>query len=184
MIEETAARLAACLDSAEIPYMIIGGFAVAVRGEPRMTQDIDVTLGVDADALQRVLAAVRTSFEAAVEDPGKFVSETNVIPLLDRQTKVRCDLIFSFIPYEREAIERSESVEGAKGQRINVVSPEDLVVYKMLAGRPRDLEDVRGILLRQGEGLDGEAVSERLRGLALSLDRHDLLDDWHELREA
>ena len=94
-------------------------------------------------------AAVRTSFEAAVEDPGKFVSETNVIPLLDKRTKFRRDLIFSFTPNEREAIAGSESVEVAKGRWTNVVSAEDLVVYKMLAASldrqdlPDDLDEVR-----------------------------------------
>ncbi|MDI3467220.1 MAG: hypothetical protein OJF50_006041 [Nitrospira sp.] len=43
-------RLATALDLAKIPYMIIGGQAVLLYGEPRLTRDIDVTLGIDGIA--------------------------------------------------------------------------------------------------------------------------------------
>ncbi len=37
-------QIASALDKAGIPYMVIGGRAVLLYGEPRLTKDIDVTL--------------------------------------------------------------------------------------------------------------------------------------------
>ena len=54
MISEVLQRVARVLDAARMPYMIIGGQAVLVHGEPRLTKDIDVTLGVALDRLGEV----------------------------------------------------------------------------------------------------------------------------------
>ncbi|MBE0478638.1 hypothetical protein IBX65_05915 [Candidatus Aerophobetes bacterium] len=55
MFEELLAKLGMSLDEHSIPYMIIGGQAVLLYGEPRLTRDIDVTLGVGVDALPRII---------------------------------------------------------------------------------------------------------------------------------
>ena len=56
MFESLLERIATALDAEAIPYMVIGGQAVLVHGEPRLTRDIDITLGVDIDQLGQVLA--------------------------------------------------------------------------------------------------------------------------------
>lgn len=57
MFTELLERLAHVLDEARLPYMIIGGQAVLFYGEPRLTRDIDITLGVDIDRQPDVTAA-------------------------------------------------------------------------------------------------------------------------------
>jgi len=51
------ARVARALTGGQIPFMVIGGQAVLVHGEPRLTQDIDLTVGISIDRLADVLAA-------------------------------------------------------------------------------------------------------------------------------
>jgi hypothetical protein len=69
MFQTLLAKLAWALDGAAIPYMVIGGQAVLVHGEPRLTRDIDVTLGVDNSALDRILAlGVSIGLSASVHD--------------------------------------------------------------------------------------------------------------------
>jgi len=117
-------------------------------GEPRMTRDIDITLGVDVDEFDRVIAAMQpTGFEPLTVDAREFALKTKVLPLMDRQSGIRIDLIFSFSLYEQEAISRARTVRIADAD-VNYASVEDLIIHKMVAGRPRDLEDVRGILVR------------------------------------
>ena len=63
------------------------------------------------------------------------------------QAGPRVDLIFSFTPYEQQAIQRATAVR-IGGTLVKYASLEDLIIHKVFAGRPRDLEDARLILLR------------------------------------
>ena len=126
---------------------MIGGQAVLLYGEPRLTRDIDVTLGATLDRLANVQRAIGKAGLAPLVDPNAFPRETMVLPCHDPETGVRVDFIFSSLPYEQVAIERGRCVTMGDAE-VNFVSPEDLVVLKTVAGRPRDLEDVRSILLK------------------------------------
>ena len=57
MFEDLIARIAKELKNADLAYMIIGGQAVLLHGMPRMTKDIDITLGVDVGHLESALPA-------------------------------------------------------------------------------------------------------------------------------
>ncbi len=59
MFEETLSRIGLCLKKRNIPYMIIGGQAVLLYGEPRLTRDIDITLGVNTDRIKELLEVVQ-----------------------------------------------------------------------------------------------------------------------------
>jgi predicted nucleotidyltransferase len=161
-------KTAAAFDRAGIPYMVIGGQAVLRHGEPRLTRDIDLTLGVDVDRLADVLAVTSACAFEILVDAGTFVPQTMVLPCRDPRSGIRLDLIFSFTPYERQAIERAQPVLiGATPVRFATV--EDLVIHKVLAGRPRDLEDVRGVLLRN-PSLDRPFVERALREFGTAVD--------------
>ena len=79
-----------------------------------------------------------------------------VLPALHEASGVRVDLIFSFTPFEREAIARARAVP-LGGQQVRFASPEDVIILKIFAGRPRDLEDVATIVRNQPE-LDREYI--------------------------
>ncbi|MBX6423242.1 nucleotidyl transferase AbiEii/AbiGii toxin family protein [Thermosulfurimonas sp. F29] len=141
--------LAKILDQNEIPYMIIGGQAVLLYGIPRLTRDIDITLGLEATSVEKLLELVeRVGLQVLVKDPRRFVAETWVLPTLHSETGLRVDFIFSWSPFEQEALKRVREVI-IEGYPVKFASPEDVIIHKMLAGRPRDLEDVQGILSKQ-----------------------------------
>jgi len=81
-------------------------------------------------------------------DVESFVRRTNVLPITEESTAVRVDLIFSHTPYEAEAIRRAIGVQFGDAT-VRFAAAEDLIIHKLVAGRPRDLEDVRGVLARQ-----------------------------------
>jgi hypothetical protein len=147
MFERLLERIAYNLEKAGIPYMVIGGQAVLLYGEPRLTKDIDITLGVDLMRLQDVLSAVGLIGLTPLVDPAIFTRETMVLPCSDPETGVRVDLIFSFSPYEQLAIGRARIVRLGEAD-VRFASLEDLLIHKLIAGRPRDLEDARIILLK------------------------------------
>ncbi|HEX5009627.1 MAG TPA: nucleotidyl transferase AbiEii/AbiGii toxin family protein [Planctomycetota bacterium] len=178
MLSEILGRVARSLAAARLPYMVIGGQAVLVHGEPRLTRDIDITLGVSVDRLDDVLRAAAAAGLEPLVDPGPFASETLVLPCADRNSGVRVDLVFSESGYEREAIQRARTVRIAATD-VRFVTPEDLIVHKLLAARPRDLEDVRSILARQPQ-LDRKLV-ERTLGALEEASEQPLLERWREV---
>lgn len=141
--------------------MVIGGQAVLLYGEPRLTRDIDITVGIGIDEFGRLAeAAASAGLVPIPPDPSAFARETMVFPCSDDASGIRVDFIMSFLEYERGAISRAKKVRiGRTG--VNFASAEDLVVHKMVAGRPRDLEDVRSILLKN-PGLDMPYISRWL----------------------
>lgn len=144
-------KLAITLDAHAIPYMVIGGQAVLLYGEPRLTQDIDITLGVTPqERLSDVLvAAAEAGCTPLVADPAAFVAQTMVLPC-SSQAGPRVDLIFSFTLYEQHAIERARTIQIGE-TIVKYAALEDLIIHKVFAGRARDIEDVRLILLRHPE---------------------------------
>ena len=151
MFNQLLERVALSLEQSQIPYMVIGGQAVLVYGEPRLTRDVDITLGVGPERLQDLLSlAESVGWRSLVEKPEEFVRQTMVLPLKDSETGIRIDLIFSYSPYERQAMERVHLVNMGKA-KVRFAAVEDVVILKMVAGRPRDLEDVRSILVKQRE---------------------------------
>jgi hypothetical protein len=141
--------LARKLAELEIPYMVIGGQAVLLHGEPRLTRDIDITLGIDSDEVGRVVElAHQLQLTVLTGEPEAFARRTMVLPARDPASGLLVDFIFSFSPYERQAIERAVTVK-VEATEIRFAALEDLLIHKLVAGRPRDLEDVRSILVRR-----------------------------------
>src|SRR4030042_2599603 len=180
MFEEILSRIAASLKKHTIPYMIIGGQAVLLYGEPRLTRDIDITLGVNIDYLDKILTVVRElSLKPVPEDIKLFVQQTMVLPALDETTRIRVDFIFSFTPYETGAIKRARKIEIMK-QKVCFASPEDVIIHKIFAGRPRDIEDVRSIILKNPQ-IDTQYIKGWLKKFDVSSDKKDFLKTFEEV---
>jgi hypothetical protein len=179
MFEDLIVRLAAALDQNRLPYMIIGGQAVLLYGTPRMTKDIDISLGVSVDQLDIAVKAVgEVGLEIIPEDLEDFVRKTFVLPTKDEATGIRVDMVFSSTPYERQAIERVKPVSFRKVV-VMFASVEDVIIHKIFAGRPRDLEDVRSIILKNRD-FDREYTRNWLK----ELDRSMETDTFSEVFEA
>lgn len=148
MLHELLERLALALEDLGIPYMIIGGQAVLLYGEPRFTRDVDVTLGAGPEKLDEILRLVKAcNWRILIESAQEFVERTMVLPCLEPSSGMGVDFIFSHSLYERQALDHARIVDLGKA-KVRFASLEDLVIHKVVAGRPRDLEDVRIILLK------------------------------------
>ncbi len=148
MFQELLEKIAREIDAKSIEYMVIGGQAVLLYGEPRLTRDIDITLGVDSSRLPVVLEIVKAvGCTILVKNPNEFVQQTMVLPVQEPESGIRIDFIFSFSPFEQQAMKHVRKVLIGKTS-VCFASPEDLIIHKIISGRPRDLEDVTGVLLK------------------------------------
>ena len=178
MFESLLEKIASELDKSGIPYMVIGGQAVLLYGEPRLTRDIDITLGISVEMLDEMLLVAETIGLKPLVDPRTFTLKTMVLPCSARETDLRVDFIFSFSPYERQAMERARIVR-IRETGVKFASAEDLVIHKIFAGRPRDLEDAKGVLLKNTE-IDHAYIRHWLNELSIAtaesfLDRFEAL---------
>jgi hypothetical protein len=148
VFERLLKKIALQLKKASIPYMVIGGQAVLLYGEPRLTRDIDITMGIGVEGLDRVKKIIPIiGLKSLVQKEKGFVERNMVFPTIDKRSGIRVDFIFSFSPYGRQAIERAKDIKLGRTS-VRYASLEDVVVHKVIAGRTRDLEDVRSVLLK------------------------------------
>lgn len=172
---ELLAALAAVLRGWGNRWFVFGAQAVVAYGLPRMTADVDATVRLVPDDWLAFCAEMdRAGFESRTDDLDAFVRATRVLPFVHRASGIPLDLILAGSPLEDEFIERARPLD-LGGVTVPVISVEDLLVTKILAGRAKDVDDVRGILRERAGGLDLVRVRTLLGGLERALARADLV---------
>ncbi len=147
-------KLDQAAQEADTKIVIMGGIAVSIYALPRTTLDIDGVIDVEESSTPRFLeAAAKQGFQWDRKNPLKSIKELPFITLLHPSTGVYIDLFLAQNDFQRSAISRSRTVKVSDIQ-FEVMSPEDLILVKLISDRPRDTEDVRGILVENADNLD------------------------------
>lgn len=136
-----------------------------VWGRPRFSADVDITAVIDDSARDEFIDAMRRNGFHLLIDDEEFISRTRVLPFAFRNG-VPLDVVLGGPGFEEDFLSRAIEVD-VEGASIPMISPEDLIVTKVLAGRPKDIEDVRGVLRERARSLD----MERIRGILDLLDQ-------------
>jgi hypothetical protein len=111
-------------------------------------------------------------FLRRVLDP-VFTERTRVIPFVHTTTALPLDVVLAGPGIEDRFFERVEE-RNVEGTRVRLASAEDLVVMKILAGRPKDVDDVRAIVVAYRERLDVGYIDQMLTLLEQALVQSDL----------
>jgi hypothetical protein len=156
----------------EFRFCFIGGLALQRWGEPRLTQDVDLTVisgfGREAEYADQFLSA----FAPRIPDARAFALRHRVL-LLHSRDGIPLDVAFGAMPFEERAVSRSSPFFVAEGVSLLTCSAEDLVVFKAFAGREQDWIDIEGITVRQSRSLDAELIWQELTPLLeLKEDEH------------
>ena len=174
--EEALVDLTQVLARHGIGYMVIGGLAAAVWGEPRTTLDVDVTVWVPDARIAALIEKLAERFDVLVSDPTGFIARTRVLPMRTR-AGIRIDLIFGLLSFEEAAIRRAVDVS-VGGTTVRFCSPEDLILHKIISTRERDLADARAVVVRRLASLDLGYLEPRIRELASLLERPEISELW------
>jgi hypothetical protein len=169
------------LRQSEILSAVIGGIAVAVWGEPRLTRDVDIKVLLGPDSAQRLLDALGPDYLPLIADPLTALTQTGVLFVQDVQG-TRLDLLLSDVSFDAEAIRRAREVALQPELVAYVCSPEDLIIYKLISTRQRDHEDAEGVVRRQGEALDDDYVLTWLRRFEQALGDSTLVATYRRMR--
>src|SRR5258706_200395 len=172
------------VDAGDFDYLLYGGLAAALWGEPRYTEDVDFVLFVaERHAYRFLRVAVKHGFAV---DEDLAIQQIQVsgwarLPFGDAKSPWHLDLTLGDSPFDKSALSRRKQVE-LFGRKLWVASPEDLLIYKLVSWRDRDVMDVHAIVKRQKsldlaylkkwiawwdkQGIEG--ISRRFTDLALS----------------
>ncbi|MFV2065150.1 MAG: hypothetical protein ACC726_16795 [Chloroflexota bacterium] len=177
-ITRAAAELQGFCEAAGWRFCFIGGIAVQRWGEPRLTQDADLTIitgfGGEATFVDELLG----SFEGRLPDAREFALRNRVL-LAATAEGVPVDISLGAMPFEERAVSRASDYAMAPDIIIRTCGAEDLVVMKAFAGRDQDWLDIKGIVDRQAGTLDRELVFAELDPL---LDLKEDGESGHRLR--
>lgn len=167
---DALAAVSAALRDLDGPSMIIGGVAVIAHGVPRLTVDIDATVAASAVSPAAALAILAPhGIGPRVDRADVFAAAHQVLLATHAASGTDVDLSFAWLPFETEALASRQRVDWA-GVTVAVARPEDLVIYKMVASRPLDLDDVEALLALHGGAIDLGRVRRIVTELAAALD--------------
>ena len=155
-------------------WYVFGAQAVTLYGVPRLSADVDVTLALvpdDPESFARDMGA--TGFALRVSDPD-FVRRTRVMPFVHVATGMPLDVVLAGSGLEDDFLERAKVVD-LGGAAARVIDLADLIIAKILAGRPKDLDDVASLWRLHRDALDADRIRATLRLLEEALSQSDLL---------
>jgi hypothetical protein len=141
------------LEAAGVPHALSGGIAANLyRAEVRATSDVDIAIVVGP---ARLVALVGTFARAEWKAEPYWRKGEQVRLTHDELPRVDC--LVATTDYERAAIDHAVTAQ-IEGRGIRVLTAEDLIVFKLIAGRARDYEAVAAIINERGKQLDGAYI--------------------------
>jgi hypothetical protein len=158
-------------------WFVFGAQAVTAYGVPRLSADVDVTLALHPDAPEQFTRDMEAAgFALRVSDPD-FVRRTRVMPFVHVATAMPLDVVLAGSGLEDAFLDRARLTD-IGGSTVPLIDVGDLIVAKVLAGRPKDLDDVAGLWRLHGATVDADRVRETLRLLEEALSQSDLVSSF------
>lgn len=183
--ERLLADLARVAAESRLRWYLFGAQAAILYGSPRTTADVDATFELPPGRTTAFVRAMqKAGFALRVPANRDFVAATRVLPFEHRDSGWPLDVVLAGPGLEETFLASAQELD-VGGTSVPVIAPEHLIALKVLAGRPKDLEDVRSLLRSGAARWDLEEVRGVLRALERALAQDDLLPSFEQLlREA
>jgi hypothetical protein len=127
------------LNEYNVRYLLVGGWAVGIYGNPRATKDIDFLIAIDDENIENLQKALY-NFGAPTVNNSVFQDKGNVFRL--GRSPVQIDIINEASGIIFEDCYKRRNVISTKDIEISTISKEDLIKNKKASGRYRDLADI------------------------------------------
>jgi hypothetical protein len=169
-LTDAVSAVAQLFERRQLSYALIGGLSVAFRGNKRSTEDIDFLLQVPSVGLPGLLEAMKS--DGCDLDLNLAIRQWNSDGMLviEWPNGVQIDLLKPVIPVFHRILERAKT-ENFGSQTLRVADAEGLLLLKLIAFRPMDQEDIRGILLANANQIDLNWVRKESRQAGLPNER-------------
>ncbi len=141
------------LEKAEVPYAIVGGYAVALHGAVRGTADVDVVVEWSLKNLQNtekafkqigLVSLIPITAENLFHFREEYIQNRNLIAWNFYDPSNPLNQVDIIINYDLKGADKTKPIKTPSGT-IHVLSLNDLIKMKKASGRPQDLEDVKAL---------------------------------------
>jgi len=164
------------LEGAGVRHLVIGGLAVGAIGEARTTGDVDViAFASPDDAVALIALASEAGFDVHPEIEQERLRATGTLRF--RHGLFQLDIILASLPFEEVAHTRAVR-KRLFGRLVPFPTPEDLIVFKVLAGRDKDILDAVGVARRHLPTLDRRYLETTLQDIC---DLAEDMEPWRRL---
>ena len=165
----------------KIKYCLIGGLAVQVRGEPRFTRDIDVSVLTSLKSQKELITLLATEFVERFSGAQELALSNQILPLIIEGVEV--DIAIGLTQFEAQMIAAASLEKLSRGLSIPVCSAEDLIVNKVIAARPKDIHDIQSIMLKNLGSVSIKYIRNLLGQFEAELDTSELLSTFEKCVE-
>jgi hypothetical protein len=162
-------------------FCFIGGFALLRWGEPRFTQDIDLTLYTGFRDEESYIQSILSRFSPRIDDLAAFALKNRVL-LVRSSSGIPVDISMGGLHIEEKMTERSTFYPFMDRQELKTCSAEDLIILKSFADRAKDWGDIETVLVRQAGKLDWEYIRSNLHPLCAVKENSAIPRHLEELR--
>lgn len=167
------------MGTARISGGIVGGVAASLHGRPRMTRDVDVLVLVPEAEWSDFLAAGRKhGFQPRRADVIPFAEKSHVLLVRHEPSGIDVDIVLGALPFEQQVVDRMRRVR-LGSISVPLATPEDLIIMKAVAGRPRDQVDIES-LLDAHPRLDLKRVRRWVREFSVAMAMPEIYDRLNE----
>lgn len=123
----------------KVRYLLVGGWAVGIYGNPRATKVIDFFIAADDENIENLLIALK-EFGTPKVEKSVFQVKGNVFRI--GRSPIQIDIINEASGISFEGCYKRRNLIKVDEIVISVISREDLIKNKRAAGRHRDFADI------------------------------------------
>jgi hypothetical protein len=163
-------------------FCFIGGVALQRWGNPRFTQDIDLTLLTGFGNEEAFIDTALAHLQPRRADAATFALKSRVL-LAQTASGIAVDIALGALPFEERSISRSSNWNPSSDIILRTCSADDLVIHKVFAGRARDWDDVESVMARQRLNLNWTLIRSELQPLLEVKEDVAALDQLRALSE-
>ena len=109
-----------------------------------------------------------------IQNAEEFARKNRVLLLKHVPTETEIDVSLGILPFEEEMVKRGDT-KSFSNLSVRLPTPEDLIIMKAVANRPKDLEDIRAIAEKY-PNMDVRRIEEWVKAFGEVLETPDLWD--------
>ena len=137
-------KFVSLLNSHEVKYLLVGGYAVSIHGYPRYTGDIDFGVEVSEENAVKIVSVLK---KIGFDVPGlreELFLDTSRMSRFGRES-VKIEILNSVSDLDFSEAFQNKIIVVFDGVELPVISIDDLRRNKQASGRAKDLTDLENL---------------------------------------